>query len=224
MSKYEEIEKVLGYTFKDRSLLIKAFTHKSYDKIKNNGCGYERLEFIGDAILDFFATEYLYNKFPDYDQGVLTDLRKKIVSKEPLKDIVEKNNLDKYVTSIQPLSDKKKSDIVESSIAAVYLDSNFEEAKKVFFNLFQETIDKLNADLSNIRDISSIKDSKSLVFEKYGIENVEFKTLSEEGRDNEKIFERGLFIKGKLVTKAKGSEQIEVDKICAEKYLNKKEQ
>ena len=124
----KKIEKIVGYTFKDKSLLERALTHGSASK--NALENYQSLEFLGDSILDFIAAKRLMEINPNAHEGALTRIRASIVSKEPLAEEVKKLGLEKYLIvgkgeNLAYISSQEKimSDLFESMIAAIYLDS-----------------------------------------------------------------------------------------------------
>lgn len=127
--------KDLGYSFKDKSLLELALTHSSLSE--NN---YERLEFLGDSILDFLVGEYFFNHC-DEKEGKLTVLRSHFVSENYLSQIFDKLNLQKDVRlgrSCQgQVSKAIKCDVIESILGAIYLDGGLEQAKKFIQNHFE---------------------------------------------------------------------------------------
>ena len=126
--------KFLNYTFKDKGLLDRALTHGS--KSENN---YERLEFLGDSILDFLVAEFFYKECKD-SEGKLTVLRSNYVSENYLSKVFDKLNLSKFVKlgkSYQgEISKAVKGDVVESILAAIYLDGGLDEARKFILNNF----------------------------------------------------------------------------------------
>lgn len=137
MIKFEDAAKaeaLIGYVFTDKSLLECALTHSSYV----NECGgqsNERLEYLGDSILNFIVAEMLFNATPD-DEGVLTELRKELVSKSPLAAAVREMGLIKYYrmgkgakSEFNKAKDKPVSNIFEAVLGAVYLDGGMDEAK-----------------------------------------------------------------------------------------------
>ncbi len=142
-----EIEKIIGYTFKDKALLERAFTHGSKEKHATKN--YQSLEFLGDSILDFIIAKRLMEINPDAHEGALTRLRAQIVSREPLADEIAKLGLENYLIvgkgeNAKAISNQSKimSDIFEAVIGAIYLDSkNIDLAEKFI-------LDKL-ADLLN---------------------------------------------------------------------------
>ena len=151
---YSEIEKILDYKFKDIELLNEALTHSSvkknnkYKKVFN----YERLEFLGDRILAFIISDLLFNKFPNFREGDLSILFQKYTNTKFLSNVATRLKLNKFVVVQKGDSLEKKdsimSDLVESMIAAIYIDSNLENAKlfienKILNNLkIKNTIDK----------------------------------------------------------------------------------
>ena len=123
-----EIEKIIGYTFKDKALLERAFTHGSKEKHATKN--YQSLEFLGDSILDFIIAKRLMEINPDAHEGALTRLRAQIVSREPLADEIAKLGLENYLIvgkgeNAKAISNQSKimSDIFEAVIGAIYLDS-----------------------------------------------------------------------------------------------------
>ena len=123
-----EIEKIIGYTFKDKALLERAFTHGSKEKHATKN--YQSLEFLGDSILDFIIAKRLMEINPDAHEGALTRLRAQIVSREPLADEIAKLGLENYLIvgkgeNAKAISNQSKimSDIFEAVLGAIYLDS-----------------------------------------------------------------------------------------------------
>ena len=143
---YSEIEKVLDYKFKDIELLNEALTHSS---IKNNKkqkkfFNYERLEFLGDRILGFIISDLIFKKFPNYQEGGLSIIFQKYTNAKFLSNVAISLDLNKFVNVQKGDSLEKKdsimSDLIESIIAAIYIDSNLENARlfimnKIFDNL-----------------------------------------------------------------------------------------
>jgi len=127
---FEAIEKVIGYTFEDKRLLVEALTHSSYAN-ENADLSYERLEFLGDRVLGFIISSFLFEKYPNEDEGFLTKTKAKIVSGKSLSAAMDKMGLIQYVRTAQgsiedeiKKSSNVKEDIFESLIGAIFLDSN----------------------------------------------------------------------------------------------------
>ena len=132
---YSEIEKILDYKFKDSELLNEALTHSSIKKnIKHKKVfNYERLEFLGDRILGFIISDMLFKKFPDFQEGDLSILFQKYTNTKFLSKAAIRLNLNKFVVVQKGDSLEKKdsimSDLIESIIASIYIDSNLDNAR-----------------------------------------------------------------------------------------------
>ncbi len=133
------IEQSLGYTFKDKSLLLTALTHSSYAherKINKTECN-ERLEFLGDAVLELISSRYLFERYPQLPEGRLTYLRASLVSEKPLAECAGRMSLGELLRlgkGEEACGGRKKasvtSDAYEALIGAVYLDGGFDEAAR----------------------------------------------------------------------------------------------
>ncbi len=123
----KQVQKILGYNFKNPELLVRAFTLSSADEKKNN----ERLEFLGDSIVGFIAADKLFSE-EDSDEGALTVRRASAVSAEGLEEVSKRLNLDKYlIRGVNDDNNKKSvSSVYEAVTAAIYLDGGMKEAKK----------------------------------------------------------------------------------------------
>jgi len=134
----EEIEKIIHYNFKDKTLLKLAFTHTSFafeNKISSN----ERLEFLGDAVLSFVVADYLYKNY-DAPEGEMTKWRSKIVSSKNLCDIIDALKLNEYLMvggsfKNQDVTQSMKEDLFESLVGALYIDAGLEKTKKFILKL-----------------------------------------------------------------------------------------
>ena len=221
-----EIEKKIGIEFKDKNLLLQAFCHRSYLnehpewKLGHN----ERLEFLGDAVIEILVTEYLFFKFPEAEEGFLTNLRASLVNFQNLFLVAEKLNLEKYLlVSKGERKDNRKgkesilADLFEALVGAIYLDQGKEVAKKFLERFLFPTLEEI---LKN----KTLKDPKSLFQEKsQAILNItpEYHTLKEWGPDHNKTFEVGVFLKQKLIAKGIGSSKQEAELKAAKKALEK---
>ena len=152
------IERTIDYKFKDEQLLVKAFTHKSKSDIN-----YERLELLGDAIIRLIITHYLYSQYEKADEGSLSREIQTIVSKDKLAEISLNLGLINFVQAINiRLSDENlkssiSTDVFESMIGAVYLDSNYETTKEIVIKLLQKDLE--------YKKTIGLKDSKTLLQE-----------------------------------------------------------
>ena len=129
--KIKEIEEILGYKFKDENLLKTAFTHSSFANIHNLQSN-ERLEFLGDSVLNFCTTKYLYQNF-DFNEGDSSKIRAFVVSSENVSDYIKQNKLIDFLSchNFNPNnSTNVMGDLYESIVGAMLLDSNFETCDK----------------------------------------------------------------------------------------------
>tara|TARA_B100001079_G_scaffold270486_1_gene284974 strand:- start:1407 stop:2066 length:660 start_codon:yes stop_codon:yes gene_type:complete len=153
----KNLETKLGYAFKNIKLLELALIHKSFDNKENN----ERLEFLGDTVLNSIISQYLFIKFPQEKEGLLTRMRSHLVKGETLTRKANKLGLINYIKlskGTANLSENRKYSIlegtIESIIGAVFLDSNWESVDQFILNLF-------NSELSEIGSDQEFRDSKT---------------------------------------------------------------
>jgi ribonuclease III len=155
----EKINKLIDYKFENTSLLIESFTHKSISE--NN---YERLEFLGDAVLQLIITKNLYATYPDIDEGTLSREKQSIVSKKiiskisldlKLIDFLIAKNLD--LNSSLSLKNTIAANMIESLIGAIFLDSNYSVCEEIVLNIFSKYL--------VVKKNIGIKDSKTLLQE-----------------------------------------------------------
>ena len=139
---YSNFEKKIIFKFKDKKLLIKSLTHKSYDKINNN----EKIEFLGDRVLGLIIAKKLLEIYPDEKEGILDKKFASLVNKKTCLQIAKKINLEKYILTFNPnnkkikIEDKIISDSCEALIGAIYLDKNLAVAEKVILDLWKNHI------------------------------------------------------------------------------------
>ena len=204
----ERIEKAIGYTFKDKNLIIRAFTHKSYNT--NPQYNYESLEFLGDAVIELIVSEKLFSLNPNLSEGKLTTQRAALVMKKTLADATDKLDIEdemlfgKDAINANIISDdKRKCDLFESITAAIYLDSNSLTKARKF------VLTNLGNKIPNISTItySNQANYKSEINRMYpGPQNVVEYKLKEEKilKDNSHLFIVDLYINNKLVATGEG--------------------
>lgn len=159
ISKACEIEKQLGYTFHKKELLALSFSHRSfYNENREFAFGHnERLEFLGDAVLDLIVSDYLYRKLPSHSEGHLSHLRAHLVGAVSCSEYLHKLKLESYLLlgrgeSINMGKGRQRilADLFEAIIGAIYLDGGLEVAREFFFRFFQDIIDTaINKPLRN---------------------------------------------------------------------------
>ena len=199
----EELQKSLGYQFKDEKLITEALTHRSYSKNFNN----ERLEYLGDAVLDLIVGEYLYHLLPEAEEGILSKLRAALVNEKAFMKLAKRIDLGKYLF-LSPAEEnnngREKPSILSSAfealIGALYLEAGFEKAKEISLKLIKEEYPKINPD-------ELLKDYKTNLQEitqaHFGVVP-EYRLLNAIGPDHKKEFEIGVYIHDKEYAKAKG--------------------
>ena len=140
---YKDLQNQLGYTFKDEAYIELALTHKSFSSISNN----ERLEFLGDSILNSIISEYLYNRFNNQKEGLLTRMRAYLVKAETLTIKAEELSLEKVVKlskGTANLSKERKNSILEGAfeavIGAIFIDGGWDAAKDVTVKVFYKNL------------------------------------------------------------------------------------
>ena len=194
--KVDEFEKKINYKFKNKSLIDLAFTHSSFkNKINKN---YERLEFLGDRVLSLVISEDLFLKYSNEDEGALSKRLSDLVSKQKLLEVANEISI-KEMLKIDQFEKKnlklKKnisilSDVCESLIGAIYLDSNLENAKKFISKYWKKKISK---------NILPPQDPKSLlqeVAQKKGLNLPKYILKNKEGPPHNPRFEVEVFLKG----------------------------
>ena len=188
--KLENFENEIEYKFKNIELLKTAFTHTSYaneKKIQSN----EKLEFLGDSILEFVVSNYLYRNYPKLKEGEMTKVRATVVCEESLYQVALKYHFDKLL--ILGKSEKLSggnhkpamlADSVEAVIAALYMDSGLEEAEKFILENLKEAINKASKNVGQ-KDYKTVLQEK---LQKHGSVKIEYEIIKEEGPDHAKIF------------------------------------
>ena len=216
MNRLTELENLIGYEFKDKTLLNTALTHQSYAN-DNMTESYERLEFLGDAIIEFVVTDFVYNNL-NFEVGVLTKLRASLVSTDYLVGISKTLGLDKLAfrsKSLSQLGKKNIADLFESLIGSVYVDGGLEEAKKL--------IDKyIIKGMENIRFVLKNSIDYKTKFQEYMqslSRTFEYKTISSTGLDHEKKHTVGLWVEGKKITEVTATSKQIAEEKCAEFYI-----
>lgn len=147
-----QLEKLLEYNFQDRSLLVRALTHPSHLHEVNglsDGGDYQRLEFLGDAVLGLLLAEILYERYPDWDEGALSQLRSRLAGQDILADRARLLGLGSFILlgrgeerTAGREKDSILADVLEALIAALYLDGTLLAARSLVLRLFAELVAK----------------------------------------------------------------------------------
>lgn len=202
----EELEKKIEYEFKNKELLIKALTHTSY-AYENNVESNEKLEFLGDSILEFISSKYLFNNYKKLKEGEMTKVRATVVCEESLHKVALKHNFSDFLylgksesSNSANFSKAILADSVEALIAAIYLDSNLENAENFIIKNLEESI-------KNASENVGIKDYKTVLQEKlqiHGNVDIKYYIVRESGPDHNKMFESKVECNGKVLGKGTG--------------------
>ncbi len=223
--KFKELSRSIGYRFYDTMLLKTALTHSSF--VYENRLSYannnERLEFLGDAILDALVSEYLFEKYPDEEEGFLTKERAALVCEDALFEYGKKIELGSHL--ILGKGEERNggrtrksmiADAVEAVIGAVFLDGGWKAARKVAFSLLDEKL--IQAASGELM----IEDYKSLVQEKVqseGQKNIRYVVVSSEGPDHDKTFHVDLTINGKIKSRGSGKSKKKAEQAAAKNFF-----
>ena len=197
------LEKKLGYEFHDKKLIIEALTHKSYKQPYDN----ERLEFLGDAVLDLVVGEYLFKKFRTSDEGKLSKIRASLVNETGFDKLARSLNLGEYILLSNAEDNnggREKSSLLsnafEAIMGAVYLDAGLAQVQRITIDLIEKNYKEISLN-SLFRDFKTTL--QELTQARFGI-TPEYKVLASRGPDHQKEFDVGVFIEDKEYARAKG--------------------
>ena len=217
-----EFEKLISYTFNDKTLLINAFVHSSFANEHKQFKSNERLEFLGDKVLDIIVSTNIFKNFPDYDEGKMSKLRAEIVREESLAAFARKINIHKFIKLGRSevlvhgeLKDSILSDCFEAVAGAIYLDSNFSTAEH-----WVNSIIKPETYHSFVNKQSDSKSTLQELVKKEGGE-ITYKLINETGPEHEKVFEIAVMINGKIFSKGKAGSKKKAEQNAALKALKK---
>ena len=221
----ETLEKKLGYTFKDKKLIIEALTHKSYKQPYDN----ERLEFLGDAVLDLVVGEYLFRKFRTSDEGKLSKIRASLVNETGFDKLARSLHLGDYILLSNAEDNnggREKSSLLsnafEAIMGAIYLEAGLAKVQEIAIKLIEENHKEISL-ASLFRDFKTTL--QELTQARFGI-TPEYKVLASRGPDHQKEFEVGVYTENKeyarAIGKSKKIAQQEAAKIAVEMLKREK--
>ncbi len=220
MEELSKLEDIIGYSFSNKQLIIEALTHKSYKKPYNN----ERLEFLGDAVLDLIVGEYLYVKFPNKDEGTLSKIRASLVNEGGFAKLAKVLNLGDFLFLSSAEENNKGrtkksllSNAFEALMGAVYLEAGLEKSREIAIKLLEDNYPKIDLD-------SLCKDYKTSLQELtqaiYGTTPT-YTLIGSTGPDHDKVFEIAIVLNNKEIAKAKGKSKKEAQQDAAKIALVK---
>ena len=222
MQELNILEDKLGYTFKNKNLLKIALTHTSY-AYENKVQSYERLEYLGDSILEFISSKYLFENFKKLSEGEMTKVRASAVCEKNLYKVAIKLGFSDFLflgKSERTSKGAKKAilaDSVEAVIAAIYLDSNLENAEKFIIENLEEFIEYASKNVG-------IKDYKTVLQEKLQVNgevSIKYEIIKEEGPDHDKTFYASVSCNGEILETGSGHSKKLAEMDAARKALEK---
>ena len=185
---YQNLEKRLKFNFKDKKILIKSLTHKSYDNQKNN----EKMEFLGDRVLGLVIAKKLLEIYPDEKEGILDKKFASLVNKKTCLEIAKNLELEKYILIFKAknknfkIEDKVIADCTEALIGAIYLDKGFSAVEKTILNLWKKKIK--GSVITEIDAKTKLQELSLKKFKKLPI----YKIISNTGPRHKPIFKVGV--------------------------------
>ncbi|OGG65915.1 ribonuclease III [Candidatus Kaiserbacteria bacterium RIFCSPLOWO2_02_FULL_45_11b] len=226
-SDLQMLQEILGVTFADPTILLSAVTHRSYLNEHREATWEhnERLEFLGDAVLELVVTDYLFSKYPEKPEGELTAIRAALVNTNSLAAASEILGVNKYLLMSKGESKDEGrarqyilANVFESCIGAMYLDQGYDSAKKFI-------ADRLFGNTEDIVKQRLWQDAKSR-FQELSQEHASitptYDTLSQDGPDHDRIFTVGVFLRHEKVGEGKGRSKQEAEQQAAQAAIKAK--
>ena len=213
---YQNLEKKIKISFKNKSLLVKSLTHKSYDKKNNN----EKIEFLGDRVLGLVMAKKLLEIYPNEKEGILDKKFASLVNKKTCLEIAKKIELDKYVLTFNLrnkknlIEDKVLSDSCEALIGSIYLDQGFQIVEKVILNLWSDHIKK--SIVTHIDAKTKLQEFSLKKFKKLPI----YKVISNTGPKHKPLFKVGVKLQDTKFYVSQGKSKKDAEQNAAVLCLN----
>jgi ribonuclease III len=227
--KLKVLEKSLGYSFKKKGLLKRALTHKSYaneqdaTSIQNN----ERLEFLGDAVLELTISEFIMERYPESPEGELSKLRAAIVNESQLADLAKYYDLGQYLYlgkgEEQTQGREKNSllaDAYEAILGAVYIDRGFKKSVQIVRRHYSRLLDGASMKSFHSDFKTELQEKCQAMFRSIP----RYRLIREKGPDHEKIFEIEISIRGQVYGKGRGRSKKEAEQMAAQEALTQLDQ
>ncbi len=213
---YQNLEKKIKISFKNKSLLVKSLTHKSYDKKNNN----EKIEFLGDRVLGLVMAKKLLEIYPNEKEGILDKKFASLVNKKTCLEIAKKIELDKYILTFNLrnkknlIEDKVLSDSCEALIGSIYLDQGFQIVEKVILNLWSDHIKK--SIVTHIDAKTKLQEFSLKKFKKLPI----YKVISNTGPKHKPLFKVGVKLQDTKFYVSQGKSKKDAEQNAAVLCLN----
>ena len=213
---YQNLEKKIKISFKNKSLLVKSLTHKSFDKKNNN----EKIEFLGDRVLGLVMAKKLVEIYPNEKEGILDKKFASLVNKKTCLEIAKKIELDKYVLTFNLrnkkylIEDKVLSDSCEALIGSIYLDQGFQIVEKVILNLWSDQIK--NSIVTHIDAKTKLQEFSLKKFKKLPV----YKVISNTGPKHKPLFKVGVKLQNTKFYISQGKSKKDAEQNAAVLCLN----
>ena len=227
-NKIKILENKIKYKFKDISLIELALTHKSYAYEEGNEKDNynERIEFLGDAILEHVISDMLYRSSLNLSEGKMSKMRAEMVCEVSLSSAMKRNNLEEFIKlgKGEIKTDGRHKDAIiadafEAIVGAIYLDSGYDEAKKFIFRILDKEIEEV----MNGKNINEdYKTNLQEELQKNGTVKIEYILLSESGPDHDKVFNVEVLLNGKKIGEGNGKNKKQAEQSAAKDALLKK--
>ena len=216
---FAKLEGILNYKFNDISLLEEALSHPSLKQTDNSKHDYERLEFLGDAILGFLVTEMIFNKFTDYEEGHIAKIKAYAISGDILVKIADTINLADHIimtrgeeTSGGRSNHNNIENTMEALLAAIYLDSNIDQVRTIVTTLWSKHIENIDFSTADPKTyLQELLQNKTHIMPKYEV-------IKQEGAVHSPIFTVRVSVSDKSQT-GTGKTIKEAEKNAARKLL-----
>jgi len=201
------LRQAFGYTFKNKNLLKTALTHTSYahdNKVESN----EKLEYLGDSILEFVTSKYLYNNHKNLKEGEMTKVRASVVCEKSLYGVADAHNFSDFLylgkSEMRSSGNKKPAilaDSVEAVIAAIYMDSGLDESERFIIDNLKDSIETASQSVG-MKDYKTVLQEK---LQKHGNVKIEYTVIEETGPDHDKKFVVEVRCDGRKLANGEGS-------------------
>lgn len=220
----EKLQEQIGATFKNIKILNTAFLHPSFVNEKKLQCdSNQRLEFLGDAVLELVISHFLFDNYPHFTEGQMTKTRALIVCEQSLSETAKKLSLGQFLllgkgeeTTGGRIKNSILADTYESLIGAIYLEKGYKDAKSFVIRTLENTIIK-TVKGENEKDFKTILQE---VLQKKSAKSIDYKTIKEKGPDHNKIFYVNVFWNDKLLGTGFGTTKKQAEQMAAKNALN----
>jgi ribonuclease III len=219
---WDQLENEISYTFRDRKNLQKALTHKSFvsgEKNFNN----EKLEFLGDAVVDLVFSEWLHELFVNEDEGTLSKKRASLVNETVLSDVALELSLDQFlimgkgeIKTDGARNPRLLASVFEALVGAIFLETGYETTKRVCRGLFQERILSLNSEIPFEKDF---KTRIQEIYQKQYKQVPRYQLVEEVGPPHDRLFVVELVFNDTVISRAQGRSKKEAEQRAAEEAL-----